>query len=96
MSELRWEDPVERQIREAMERGEFENLPGAGKPLHTADQGPGWWIRRYLDRLRKLDVELDAENAKRQVSGCLVPGAGAVVGGDMDPGDSGRDHQFGP
>ena len=35
-------------------------------PSHTADQGPGWWIRRYLDRLRKLDAELDAENAKRQ------------------------------
>ena len=66
MSELRWEDPVERQIREAMERGEFENLPGAGKPLHTADQGPGWWIRRYLDRLRKLDAELDTERTQRQ------------------------------
>ena len=64
MSELRWEDPVERQIREAIERGEFDNLPGTGKPLHTADQGPGWWIRRYLDRLRKLDAELDAERVE--------------------------------
>jgi len=26
-------DPVERQILEAMARGEFDNLPGAGKPL---------------------------------------------------------------
>ncbi len=28
-----WESAVEKQIREAMERGEFDHLPGAGKPL---------------------------------------------------------------
>lgn len=28
-----WEGHVERMIREARERGEFDNLPGAGKPL---------------------------------------------------------------
>ena len=28
-----WEGAIERQIREAIERGEFENLPGRGKPL---------------------------------------------------------------
>lgn len=26
-------DPVERQILEAMARGEFDNLPGAGEPI---------------------------------------------------------------
>ncbi len=30
-----WESPVERAIREAQERGEFDNLPGAGKPLRN-------------------------------------------------------------
>jgi DnaJ family protein C protein 28 len=34
-----WESAVEKQIREAMERGEFENLPGAGKPLDL-DENP--------------------------------------------------------
>ncbi len=29
----RWESPVEKAIREAQERGEFDGLPGAGKPL---------------------------------------------------------------
>ncbi len=28
-----WESAVEKQIREAMERGDFDNLPGQGKPL---------------------------------------------------------------
>jgi DnaJ family protein C protein 28 len=28
-----WESAVEKQIREAMERGDFDNLPGRGKPL---------------------------------------------------------------
>lgn len=29
----RWESLVDRQIREAMEAGEFEDLPGLGKPI---------------------------------------------------------------
>ena len=33
-----WESAVERTIREAQERGEFDNLPGAGRPL----SGEGW------------------------------------------------------
>lgn len=30
------ESAIDKQIREAMERGDFENLPGAGKPLNLA------------------------------------------------------------
>ena len=48
---------VDRQIREAQERGEFDNLPGAGKPL--GDLGDpndaDWWVRSYIKR-EKLDV----------------------------------------
>lgn len=32
-----WEERVERQIREAMERGAFRDLPGKGKPLLLED-----------------------------------------------------------
>jgi hypothetical protein len=50
----RWESPVERAIREAQERGEFDNLPGAGKPLRnlgSADtDDPDWWIRGLVER----------------------------------------------
>ncbi|ONI80893.1 molecular chaperone DnaJ [Saccharothrix sp. ALI-22-I] len=43
---------IERQIREAQDRGEFENLPGAGKPL-SGLQGPHdelWWVKEKLRR----------------------------------------------
>jgi Domain of unknown function (DUF1992) len=30
----RWESLIERRIREAHERGEFDDLPGQGQPLH--------------------------------------------------------------
>lgn len=48
----RWESAVEKQIREAAERGEFDNLPGAGKPLPDAGQPyhENWWVRGLLRR----------------------------------------------
>jgi hypothetical protein len=47
-----WESWVERQIRESMERGEFDNLPGLGKPIPGL-MGPDdelWWVRQKLRR----------------------------------------------
>ena len=43
---------VERQIREATERGEFDNLPGAGKPIADLDKPHDelWWIKQKLRR----------------------------------------------
>lgn len=45
-----WESWVERQIREATLRGEFDNLPGAGKPLSDAGKPyeEMWWLNRKL------------------------------------------------
>ena len=43
---------VERQIRLAQERGDFDDLPGKGKPLPGLD-GPddeNWWVKGYLRR----------------------------------------------
>lgn len=39
---------MERRIRQAIEDGAFDDLPGAGKPLRIVDDGPGWWVRRTL------------------------------------------------
>ena len=42
---------VEKQIREAQERGEFDNLPGAGKPLQGLDDpDPDWWVKKMMAR----------------------------------------------
>ena len=45
---------VEIQVQQAMRRGDFDDLPGAGKPiadLHEA-YDPNWWIRRKIERER--------------------------------------------
>ncbi|WP_349426916.1 DUF1992 domain-containing protein [Microbacterium sp. LWS13-1.2] len=61
------------QIRKAIERGEFDNLPGAGKPLDLSDHDdPDWWLKSLMKRegivmlppsiqLRKEDAALDEQ-----------------------------------
>jgi DnaJ-like protein len=47
-----YESAVEKAIREAQERGLFDNLPNSGKPLPGLD-GPDdelWWVRNYVRR----------------------------------------------
>ena len=64
---------VDLQVRQAMERGEFDDLPGAGKPIEGLGEthDPDWWVKRLVEReritvlppalqLRKDDAELDA------------------------------------
>jgi hypothetical protein len=44
---------VEISIQQAMRRGEFDDLPGAGKPLRMRDtHDPDWWIRGKIERER--------------------------------------------
>jgi hypothetical protein len=66
---------VDVQIREAMARGDFDDLPGAGKPLKNlgSQHDPDWWVKQLIERekisgvlppalqLRKDDAELDAQ-----------------------------------
>lgn len=65
---------VDLQIRAAMERGEFDDLPGAGKPLPGIDgtHDPDWWVKKLVEReqlavlpaalaLRREDAELDEQ-----------------------------------
>ena len=65
---------VEQQLRVAFERGDFDDLPGAGKPLEGlgTEHDPDWWLKKLIEReritgvlpealqLRKDDLELDA------------------------------------
>jgi hypothetical protein len=63
---------VDLQVRKAIDRGDFANLPGAGKPLQLPPQhDPDWWVKRLIERekitgvappaigLRQEDAELD-------------------------------------
>ncbi|GID31386.1 DUF1992 domain-containing protein [Paractinoplanes brasiliensis] len=47
-----YESSIDRQLREATERGEFDNLPGLGKPLpdHGKDYEEDWWVKDWLER----------------------------------------------
>jgi hypothetical protein len=63
---------VDQQIRIAMERGDFDDLAGYGKPIEDlgVEHDPDWWIKKLVEReniailppalaLRKEDAELD-------------------------------------
>ncbi len=45
-------DWVDDQIRDAQERGEFDDLPGKGKPLQGLDGSHDelWWVKQWLTR----------------------------------------------
>ncbi|WP_299931359.1 DUF1992 domain-containing protein [uncultured Nocardioides sp.] len=62
---------VDLQVRQAMERGEFDDLPGKGKPIEDlgVEHDPDWWVKKLVEReniallppaiaLRKEDAEL--------------------------------------
>ena len=68
--QARW---VDLQIQRAMERGEFDDLPGTGKPLDLGSPyDRDWWLKKLIEReqitgvlpealqLRKDDAGLDA------------------------------------
>jgi Domain of unknown function (DUF1992) len=62
-----YESWVERQIREATERGEFDNLPGAGRPLPGLNgrDDEDWWVKGFLER-EKIPMPLPASLALRK------------------------------
>lgn len=76
-----YESVIDAQIRMAQERGEFDDLPGAGKPLPGAGEAyqEDWWLKQWIERekisgvlpptlaLRK-DVDDLAETLSRKTS----------------------------
>lgn len=65
-------DRVEKQIREATERGEFDNLPGAGQPLRgLEDRDPDWWVKKMMARegLDAADALPPVMQLRREVAG---------------------------
>ena len=43
---------AENRIREAIEEGQFDNLPGLGQPIADIDEpyDPDWWIKKWIRR----------------------------------------------
>ena len=43
---------IEHKISEAVERGEFDDLPGEGEPLDVLKEPyePTWWVKRWVQR----------------------------------------------
>jgi hypothetical protein len=70
----RFETWIDRQIREGIDQGRFDHLPGAGKPIPGIDRphDDAWWVKEKL-RHEKVSVlpptlalRKEAEEARRR------------------------------
>jgi DnaJ family protein C protein 28 len=76
----RWESLIDQKIREAMEQGEFDDLPGKGKPLDTSEnpfEDPELRLAHRMLRNagfapswieERKDIDSEFENARHQLS----------------------------
>ena len=55
---------ADNKIRAAIEAGDFDNLPGFGKPIASIDDpyDPNWWVRQKLRR-EELQVKLSTNDS---------------------------------
>jgi hypothetical protein len=71
---------IEQQIRAGIERGEFENLPGKGKPLDAIQPGTDvqrdedWWLKAKLrrERLSYLPPTLAVRKELEEARGAIA------------------------
>ena len=75
-----WESAIDRQIREAHERGEFDALPGAGKPLRIESWDDDMALARHVLRqagetLPWIALGRDIEAAQARLSQMLAHAA---------------------
>ena len=73
----RYETSIDRQLREARERGEFDNLKGSGKPLsgYGGEYDEDWWVKEWARREGEtggmlpptLALRREREDLERQV-----------------------------
>jgi hypothetical protein len=78
----KWESIAGRKVREAMERGEFDNLPDKGKPIpldRNPFEDPSMWTAHHLlqvngfapawiEEAREIDAEVARFQAMRSAS----------------------------
>ncbi len=78
---------IDQQISEAAERGAFDNLPGAGRPLPRRDDdddGQAWlreWVRREgveVEEMLPAPLRLRKERERLARTAHLLPDSGTV------------------
>jgi hypothetical protein len=79
-----WESWVERKIRESIEAGEFDNLPGSGEPIAELARPYDelWWLRKKL-REEQLSVDPPTLVLRREYHDTLAQIAGAKTEGEV-------------
>jgi hypothetical protein len=71
-----WESAIDQQIREAQERGDFDNLPGRGQPLPSEPWDDEWGLAHHILRqagetLPWISLARDIETAQAKLDGLL-------------------------
>jgi hypothetical protein len=70
--ELSFESWIEQQIQQAQREGQFDALPGAGRPLPSEDGAdPHWWTKQLLRR-EQVDFLPPALALRRSVEKALT------------------------
>ena len=70
-----WDSWIDRAIRDAEQRGEFDDLPGRGKPIPDldAEYDEAWWVKGLLRRENlsllpdSLQLELFAQQERARI-----------------------------
>ncbi|MFP3905564.1 MAG: DUF1992 domain-containing protein [Acidimicrobiales bacterium] len=77
-SGMTWETWIDRQIREAQERGEFDGLSTAGRPIPDllAPRDEDWWHKKLLQR-EGVDTLPKTLQVRRQLDRALADIAAA-------------------
>jgi len=76
MSMRKWESAVEQQIRDGIARGEFDALPGSGRPIEglSTEHDEDWWLKAKLraERLSYLPptirIRKEVEEAREAIA----------------------------
>jgi hypothetical protein len=71
-----WESAIDKQIREAQERGDFDNLPGQGRPLPNEAWDDEWGLAYHILRqagetLPWISLGRDIEAAQEKLKALL-------------------------
>jgi len=88
-----WETWTERQIREGIERGEFADLPGAGKPIDDLfrNHDEDWWIKAKLRREElsylppTLAIRKEVEMAREAIARATTESVVRRILADINP-----------